>query len=52
MKAPISLVYGNLVFGATLDDAWAAFSLPSSSYEWLSEEAKRGRLRGFGLLCV
>jgi hypothetical protein len=44
MSAPISFVYGNLVFGASLDDAWAAFSIPSSSYEWLSEEAKRARL--------
>jgi AAA-like domain len=44
VRPPISFLYGNLVFGATLDDAWAAFSLPSSSYEWLSEEAKRARL--------
>jgi len=44
MSSPISFVYGNLVFGASLDDAWAAFSIPSSSYEWLSEEAKRARL--------
>ncbi|MGA9875701.1 MAG: ATP-binding protein [Solirubrobacteraceae bacterium] len=43
-SSPISFVYGNLVFGASLDDAWAAFSIPSSSYEWLSEEAKRARL--------
>ncbi len=44
MKAPISFVYGNLVFGASLDDVWAAFSVPCSSYEWLSEEVKRTRL--------
>jgi hypothetical protein len=44
VRSPISFVYGNLVFGATLDDAWAAFSLPCSSYEWLAEEAKRARL--------
>jgi hypothetical protein len=44
MSSPISFVYGNLVFGASLDDVWAAFSIPSSSYEWLSEEAKRARL--------
>jgi hypothetical protein len=37
-------VYGNLVFGSTLDDVWAAFLVPSASYEWLSEDAKRGRL--------
>ena len=44
MRPPISFVYGNLVFGATLDDVWAAFSVPSSSYEWCSEETKRARL--------
>jgi hypothetical protein len=44
VKTPISFVYGNLVFGTSLDDAWAAFALPSSSYELLSEEAKRARL--------
>jgi hypothetical protein len=44
MRSPISFVYGNLVFGAKLDDAWAAFSFPCTSYEWLSEEAKRARL--------
>jgi hypothetical protein len=44
VELPISFVYGNLVFGPSLDDAWVAFSLPCSSYEWLSEEAKSGRL--------
>jgi hypothetical protein len=44
VRTPISFVYGNLVFGAAHDDVWAAFSLPCSSYEWLSEEAKRARL--------
>ena len=44
MKPPISFVYGNLIFGASLDDVWAAFSVPTSSYEWLSEEVKRTRL--------
>ncbi|HEX4837689.1 MAG TPA: ATP-binding protein [Solirubrobacteraceae bacterium] len=44
MRPPISFVYGNLVFGATLDDVWAVFFVPSSSYEWLSEDAKRARL--------
>jgi hypothetical protein len=44
VKPPISFVYGNLVFGATLDDVWAAFSIPSSTYEWLSQEAKHVRL--------
>jgi hypothetical protein len=41
---PISFVYGNLVFGERLDDAWAAFSLRCSSYEWLPVEAKRTRM--------
>jgi hypothetical protein len=36
-------VYGNLVFGAGLDDGWAAFAVPTASYEWLSEDGKRGR---------
>jgi hypothetical protein len=44
LKAPISFVYGNLVFGATPDDVWAAFSIPCASYEWLSDEAKRARM--------
>ncbi|HXA53272.1 MAG TPA: ATP-binding protein [Solirubrobacteraceae bacterium] len=43
MRPPISLVYGNLVFGADLDDGWAAFVVPTASYEWLSEDGKRGR---------
>jgi hypothetical protein len=43
VRAPISLVYGNLVFGADLDDGWAAFAVSMSSYEWLSEEGKRER---------
>ncbi|HTA15576.1 MAG TPA: ATP-binding protein [Solirubrobacteraceae bacterium] len=44
MRPPISFVYGNLVFGATLEDVWAAFSVSSASYEWLSQDAKRARL--------
>jgi hypothetical protein len=44
LKSPITFVYGNLVFGSTLEDAWAAFTIPTASYEWLSEDAKRGRL--------
>jgi hypothetical protein len=43
VRPPISLVYGNLVFGADLDDGWAAFAVPTSSYEWLSEDGKRER---------
>jgi hypothetical protein len=37
------MVYGNLVFGEGYDDGWAAFAVPSASYEWLAEDAKRGR---------
>ena len=44
MRPPISFVYGNLVFGASTDDVWAAFSVPCASYEWLSVEAKRARM--------
>jgi hypothetical protein len=44
LRSPISFVYGNLVFGSTPDDVWAAFSVPTASYEWLSDEAKRARL--------
>ncbi|MFI5003491.1 MAG: ATP-binding protein [Solirubrobacterales bacterium] len=43
MRPPLSMIYGNLVFGAGLDDAWAAFAVPTASYQWLSEDAKRGR---------
>jgi hypothetical protein len=44
VRPPISFVYGNLVFGASTDDVWAAFSIPCASYEWLSDEAKRARM--------
>lgn len=44
MKAPITLVYGNCVFGERLDDVWAAFVLPVGSYEWLSMGAKRSQM--------
>jgi AAA-like domain len=40
---PLSMVYGNLVFGNGYDDAWAAFAVPTASYEWLSEDGKRAR---------
>jgi hypothetical protein len=46
MKAPISFVYGNCVFGTGLDDPWAAFVVPVSSYAWLGEDAKHTRLAG------
>ncbi len=44
MKDPISFLYGNLVFGSSLDDVWAAFAVSSESYEWLPAEGKRSRL--------
>ncbi len=43
MRPPLSLVYGNCVFGAGLDDGWAAFVVPTASYEWLAEDGKRAR---------
>jgi AAA-like domain len=43
MREPITFVYGNCVFAHGLDDCWAAFALPASSYAWLSEDAKRAR---------
>jgi len=43
VKAPIAFVYGNCIFAAGLDDAWAAFSLEMASYEWLNDDGKRAR---------
>jgi hypothetical protein len=43
VRPPLAMVYGNLVFGAGLDDGWAAFTVPTASYQWLSEDGKRGR---------
>jgi hypothetical protein len=44
VRAPLTFVYGNCVFAEGPDDCWAAFAVESSSYAWLSEDAKRGRL--------
>ncbi len=44
MKAPIAFVYGNCVFARGLDDAWAAFAVETSTYAWLTDQAKRARL--------
>ncbi|HEX5225857.1 MAG TPA: ATP-binding protein [Solirubrobacteraceae bacterium] len=41
--SPLSYLYGNCVFARGLDDGWAAFSVRSESYAWLSEEGKRMR---------
>jgi hypothetical protein len=43
MRPPLSMVYGNCVFGAGFDDAWAAFVVPTASYGWLAEDRKRAR---------
>lgn len=43
MRAPIAFTYGNCVFADGLTDAWAAFAIEASSYEWLGEDAKRAR---------
>jgi hypothetical protein len=45
VRAPIAFTYGNCVFADGLTDAWAAFSIDTSSYEWLAEDGKRGRFR-------
>ncbi len=43
MRSPLSMVYGNCVFGAERDDVGAAFVVPTASYQWLAEEGKRAR---------
>jgi hypothetical protein len=43
MRAPIRFTYGNCVFADGISDAWAAFRLESSSYQWLGEDEKRAR---------
>jgi hypothetical protein len=43
LRLPLSMVYGNCVFGASLEDGWAAFVVPTSSYDWLAEDGKRSR---------
>ena len=41
MRAPIRFTYGNCVFAEGLSDAWAAFQIETSSYQWLGEDDKR-----------
>lgn len=43
MRAPIRFTYGNCVFADGLSDAWAAFRVEPSSYQWLGEDDKRMR---------
>ena len=45
MRRPIAFTYGNCVFAEGLDDPWAAFSVETSSYQWLGVDAKRTRFR-------
>ncbi|HEY1357048.1 MAG TPA: ATP-binding protein [Thermoleophilaceae bacterium] len=49
MSQPISFAYRNLVFGASLEDAWALFRLDTVSYDGRSESDKRELL---GLLAA
>jgi AAA-like domain len=46
MRPPLTFIYGNCVFADGLDDCWAAFSVETSSYEWLPADAKRARFVG------
>jgi len=43
MRAPIAFTYGNCVFAQGLTDAWAAFAVETSSYQWLADDAKQTR---------
>lgn len=44
MRAPISFVYGNCVFAASLADPWAAFTVETHTYDCLPDAEKHGRL--------
>lgn len=43
MRDPLTTIYGNCVFGSSLDDGWAAFVVPTSTYDLLGEDDKRAR---------
>jgi AAA-like domain len=43
MRPAIGFVYGNIVFGERMTDAWAAFRVRVASYQWLGEDAKHAR---------
>ena len=43
MKAPLHFVYGNCLFADGFDDAWAAFAVEPTSYQWLGADGKRAR---------
>ncbi len=42
MRAPISFVYGNCVFGAALGDPWAVFVASMHTYDALADAQKKG----------
>ena len=44
MRAPLSFTYGNCVFGERASDVWAVFAVEPSSYQWLGDDGKRGRM--------
>lgn len=44
MAAPLTFIYGNCIFAASLADPWAAFALEPASYAWLPVEEKRTRM--------
>jgi hypothetical protein len=41
VRPPISFVYGNCVFGRSLDDRWAVFAVSTRSYDGLRPDRKR-----------
>src|SRR3954471_14252962 len=47
MRAPITYVHDNLVFGRDRDDAWALYELAGVAYPYL---ARAGKLEAFGCL--
>jgi AAA-like domain len=44
VRAPLSFAYGNLLFGASLQDAWALFVCPAHAYAGLSAQGKHEQL--------
>ncbi|MFL5844340.1 MAG: ATP-binding protein [Solirubrobacteraceae bacterium] len=44
MRQPLSFAWGNLVWGTSLDDAWALYRVETQSYAGLSSAAKRDLL--------
>src|SRR6202035_300986 len=43
MRAPLGFTYGNCLFAEDKSDAWAAFAVEVTSYEWLSDDGKHAR---------